>query len=367
MQRTLSIPDWAKSLALLAVPLAVASCGSGDASNAEPDVEEVAAFKVINVEVTRIVPEVFEEYIRLTGVAKAKDDIEIAAEEPGRVVRVFANRGEQVRKGQRLFQIDDRLLRTLIATAEAESSFAADAFERQEAVWDNKIGTELHYLEKKNVAAVTAATLAGLRTRLDNTLIRSPLDGTLDSRYIDEGEMVAIGTPMGRVLSSQSIEIEAGVPERYAADIHVGGSVVISFDVLQGEEHEGVIHFVGRAVDPGNRTFPIEIKLDNPGGIIKPQMLANTRVVRKRFDSAMVIPQQAIRYTENGFVAYVAVETEQGTIAEERIVEVGSSYADRTVVEKGLEPGDLLITRGQLHVAQGSRIEIISKSGRILP
>jgi membrane fusion protein (multidrug efflux system) len=283
------------------------------------------------------------------------------------VVRVFADKGAAVRQGQRLFQIDDRLLRSLIATAEAESSFAADAFERQQGVWGNKIGTEISYLERKNAAAVTAATLDGLRTRLDNTLIRAPLEGVLAARYVDVGEMVAVGTAMGRVLSGHSIEVQVGVPERFAADIHVGGKVLIRFDVLKDREFDGSIHFVGSAVDAGNRTFPIEIKLENPDGVIKPEMIANSRVVRHRLESALVVPQQAIRYTENGFVAYVAVETEQGVIAEERFVTVGASYADRIVIEKGLQSGERLITRGQLHVAGGSRIEIVSDSERLIP
>lgn len=100
--------------------LALVGCQSGDARNPDAAPEPTATFKVINVEVSRIVPAPFVEYIRLTGVAKAEHDIEIAAEEPGRVTKVFVDRGANVRQGQRLFQIDDRLLRTLITTAEAE-------------------------------------------------------------------------------------------------------------------------------------------------------------------------------------------------------------------------------------------------------
>jgi RND family efflux transporter MFP subunit len=352
---------------LFVVPVLGAGCSSGDASSSGDQPGKEPTYKIINVEVSRIVPQPFEEYIRLTGVAKAHDDIMISAEEPGRVTRVVVDRGTRVRRGQLLFRIDDRLLRSQIATAEAESSFAADAYERQKAVWDNKIGTELAYLERKNAAAVAAARLDGLRTRLDNTYIKSPIDGVLDARYIDEGEMVALGAPMGRVLSSEVIKIEVGVPERFAGDVHLEGRVLVDFDVLADMDFEGSIEFVGSAVDPGNRTFPIEIELENPGGLIKPEMIANTRVVRHQYDSAIVVPEQAIRVTENGFVAYVAVDSETGTIAEERRVEAGPSYADLIVIEKGLQAGDRLITRGHLQVAQGSHVEIVDGSGGVLP
>jgi RND family efflux transporter MFP subunit len=357
-------PLWAL---LSVVPFAWIGCSSGDASSKDDSTKAEPTYKIINVEVHRIVPQPFAEYIRLTGVAKAHDDITISAEEPGRVTRVVVDRGTRVRRGQLLFKIDDRLLRSQIATAEAESAFAADAYERQKAVWDNKIGTELAYLERKNAAAVTAARLEGLRTRLDNTRLTSPIDGVLDARYVDEGEMVAMGTAIGRVLNSQMIKIEVGVPERFAGDVQLGGRVLIDFDVLKGMDFEGEIEFVGSAVDPGNRTFPIEIQFENPQGLIKPEMIANTRVVRHQYDAAIVVPEQAVRYTENGFVAYVAVETEAGTIAEERHVDVGPSYADRIVIEKGLQAGDRLITRGHLQVAQGSHVEIVSSSEGMLP
>jgi len=355
-----------RSIGALALMGVLAGCGSGDASNAQAEAA-APTYKIINVEVSRVVPKPFEVYMRLTGVAKAEDDIQISAEEPGSVVKVYVEKGTRVRAGQRLMQIDDRLLRTMITTAEAESAFAADAYERQKAVWNNKIGTEISYLERKNAAAVTAANLEGLRTRLENTVIRSPIDGVLDARYVDQGEMVAFGTPLCRVLSSQSIKIEMGVPERFAADVHLGGRVLVRFDVLRGREFEGSIDFVGSAVDPGNRTFPIEIDLENPAGLIKPEMVANVHVERHRYDSAIVIPQQAVRYTESGFVGYVAVDTEQGTIAEERLVELGPSYTDSVVVESGIRAGDRLITRGQLQVVDGSHVEVVQDAGGLLP
>jgi membrane fusion protein (multidrug efflux system) len=233
-----------------------------------------------------------------------------------------------------------------------------ELYERQARVWKDNVGTQAELLQRQNQMETANARLRMLRTRLEHTQITAPFAGVVDARYVDEGESVTPWAPVLRLIDASRLDIEAGVPERYAADVHVGSVAYVTFDVLPGREFTGTVKFVGGAVDPGNRTFPIEVDLENPDGIIKPEMVANVRVVRHKLEAAIVVPEEALRYTEKGFVAFVAADGERGAIAEERHVRVGPSYANRTVVESGLRAGDRLITRGQLQVAAGSRIEI---------
>lgn len=316
--------------------------------------------RIINVEVSSLTPRPFEEIIRLTGAATARNDVTVSAEEPGEVVKLYAEKGQRVRKGQPLLQVDDRVLRAEIAQVEADSVLASELFERQSAVWKNRIGTEADVLQRRNQLASATARLQLLRARLDKTLLRAPFNGVLDALDVEVGEAVTLWMPTLRVLDAQTLDIEAGVPERYAADVRVGSTAYITFDVLPGREFTGSVHFVGQAVDTSNRTFPVEIELANPDGLIKPEMIANVRLVRQVRDAAIVVPEQTLRHTESGYVAFVAVEGENGTVAEERHVQVGPSYANVTVVESGLRTGDRLITRGQLLVAAGSRVQIVN-------
>jgi RND family efflux transporter MFP subunit len=349
---------------MFALLFLIAGCGSTQSEEKDTDKSDAANeqfVKIINVEVESLLPTSFEEFVRLTGTVKAEYDVVLSAEEPGRIERFFAQKGEAVRRGQPIAKIDDAIMRATVAAAEAESALAAESYERQRGVWEEqRIGTELTYLEKKRGAAQAAARLKILRTRLERTIIRAPFDGTLEARYVEAAEMAAIGTPVVRVLSTNELKVEVGVPERYAPDVRVGTRAHIVFDFLPDLQLDGQVRFAGSAVDPESRTFPIEIALDDPLGVIKPEMIANVRVLRNELETVIVAPQQAVRRAENGFVAYVAVEKEEGAFAEERLIVLGPHYADRVVVESGLLSGDRLIVRGQVLVADGSRIRIVN-------
>lgn len=346
---------------LVVIAALVTALGAGCS---RPEGEEAASAaptlgKIIDVQIDTLEAGRFEEFARLTGTVKAEHDVLLSAEESGRILRFAVEKGERVHRGQALVKIDDAILRSSVAEAEAESALAADQYERQREVWEEqRIGTEIAYLERRRRAATTAALLQQLRTRLDRTTIRAPFDGILENRFIDPGEMAAVGSPVVRVLDPLQLKVEVGVPERFARDIRVGSRALVSFDIFPGREVRGQVRFAGHAVDPENRTFPVEIAIDNADGIIKPEMVANVRVLRKTLEGVVVVPQESMRSAENGFVAFVAVSDESGPVAEQRHVQLGPAYANRVVVESGLQAGDALIIRGHRQVAEGSRIRI---------
>jgi membrane fusion protein (multidrug efflux system) len=344
--------------------LLVVGCNrsQGDAPG-NPDEAAAQDFtKIIAVEVTTLSPTPFEDFIRLTGVVKADQDVILSADEGGRIERFYVEKGQRVKRSQSLVQIDDRILKAAVAEAEADSTLAAEQFNRQSRVWkEEQIGSEMNYVKAQQDAAGASARLQGLRARLDNTVIRAPFDGVLDQRYFEKGEMAPLGSRVVRVLNTETLKVECGVPERFAADVRKGSRTALTFDVLPAREFVARVSFVGRAVDPGNRTFPIEIKLENPESFVKPEMIANVRVTRTRLESAIVVPQEALNRTETGYVAFVATDGPGGPIAEERHVIPGPSYSNQVVIEQGLANGDRLITRGHTLVASGSRVQIVNE------
>ena len=170
--------------------------------------------------------------------------------------------------------------------------------------------------------------------------------------------MVGVGTPVARIVASDPLKITAGVPERYALDVRTGTEATVTFDVLPEELFQGQISYVGSVVDPGNRTFPVELRLPNPGGRIKPEMVANVELVRRTLAEAMVIPQEALMRVEEGYIVFV-VENDGGVaLARSRSVELGPAQQNEVVVLSGIEPGDRLIIAGHRFVAPGQKVHI---------
>jgi RND family efflux transporter MFP subunit len=344
----------------LALGMLAAACGPSSQAS-EVDEGEAGFVKVVNVEVETVTPTSFTSYIRLTGEIEALNDVTVSAEETGVVERFYIEKGQYVRAGAPILKIRDRVLASLVDEAEASAQLARERFERQRQLWEEEeIGSEIAYLEAKYQVQIMTARVANLKARLERTVVVAPISGIFDERYVDAGEMVAPGTRVARVVEIDRLKVTGGVAERFAASVGVGATARVTLDVLPGEETLGVIGYVGSAVDERNRTFPIEIVIENPGRVIKPQMVANVEIANINLENAYVVPQSAILRTEDGYQVFVVVEQDGRLLADLRPVQPGPSYANRTVIEEGLVEGYRLIVRGQQLVEAGDRVRVVN-------
>lgn len=354
-------------LALLSgfvVGLVGCSTAQGD-SEEDGVVDSVVMGRVVNVEIETLEPTVFTDFISIVGEVEAFHDVTISAEESGVITAFLVEKGSSVRQGQVIARIDDELLVAQVDEARASADLARERHERQRRLWEEeRIGSEIAYLEAKSQAAVQAARLATLEARLARTEIRSPVAGVFDERFLEAGEMAAAGAPVARVVATGWLKVVGGVPERFAPWVQPGDGAVISFDILPGRELRDTIAFVGSSVDDRNRTFAVEIVIENPDRMVKPEMLANVQLERLRLEDVIVVPQQVVKRTEFGYRVHVVIERNGIAYASAREVVLGPEYDDRVVVEEGLEAGDRLITAGALLVDDGSRVRIVERALR---
>lgn len=344
--------------------LFLAACG-GDAQ--ADGAEEAAAAssegftRIINVEVSTVERATFEERIRLTGTVEANRDVTVSAEESGTITEIFRDKGQRVSAGDSILKIDDRLLQSQVDEARARTSLAEETWERRKRLWEeDQVGSELAYLESRYAAEQAAASLASLERRLDRTVIVAPIEGILDDRMVELGTLVSPGTAVARIVDLDPVKIVGGVPERYAAEVRRGAEAVVSFDVLPERSTETSVRYVGASVDARSRTFPVELSIANPGGVIKPEMVANIQVVRRVVDDAVVVDQEAVVRKEDGYAVYVIEGSGESAVATLRTVVLGPSQNNRVVIESGLEAGDRFVTVGQQQVADGDRVRIVT-------
>jgi membrane fusion protein (multidrug efflux system) len=345
--------------ALLLLPVGFSGCGGAQAEGAA---EEEGYTRILNVEVATVTTSSFTEVIRLTGTVQADKDVTISAEESGVIREIVVDKGRWVEAGQAIFRMDDELLKSQVAQARALSNLAQETWDRRKRLYeDDQVGSELAYLEAKYAAEQASANLNLLEVRLARTVIRAPISGILDSRQIEVGTMVGVGTPVARIVDTNPVKVTGGVPERYATDVRSGTGASVTFDVLPEESFEGKISYVGAVVDPKNRTFPVELRLPNPGGMIKPEMVANVNMVRRMLEDAMVVPQEALVRVEQGYVVFV-VESEGGAdLVRSKQVELGPAQENEVVIVSGINPGDRLIVVGQQSVAAGDRVTVVGE------
>ena len=347
------------------VALMMAACSPAEESAGNPGTSEPAktapSSRIVNVEVDPVTTSDFTNYIRIIGEVEALHDVTVAGEESGVIKQFFVDKGAPVRKDQPIAKLKDDILAAQVKEAWAVANVAQEQFKRQRELWQNeKIGSELVYLEAKSRADATAARLNMLETRLANTTVRAPLSGIFDEQYLEVGEMAVAGAPLVGIISTDKVKIIGGVPERFSLSVQPGDSAWITIDILPDRRFAGRISYVGSAVDAGSRTFPIEVILDNPRHQIKPRMLANLQLVREHLTEVIILPRQVVERTEDGYIVYVAENNQGHYFAASREVTLGSAQGNQVVVQRGLSVGDLLITLGHHQVDNGVAIRIIN-------
>lgn len=359
-------------LAVLLAGAGAAGCGGGaEAGSAAADggegggggdEERIQAFaRVVNVEVAEVRSRTFVRAVRLTGVVQAMRDVVVSAEEEGVVRRIVRDKGRTVRRGQAIVRLDDAILSAQLRTATAQAELAREVWERRKRLYEeDQIGSEISYLEARSNAEQTQANLAALRERMDRTVVVAPIGGVLDERLVEIGARVSPGSPVARIVQVDSVKVLAGVPERFALEVTSGAPATVAFDVIEGETFEGEIAYVGATVDPDSRTFAVELVLANPGGRIKPEMIAEITIVRDEIDDAIVVPQQALVAAEDGYVAFVVEGVGDEAEAVARRVEVLAGQGNEAVVGSGLVEGDRLVVVGQQGLTAGDRVRVVT-------
>lgn len=345
---------------LVAVAVAVAACGTAEADSTQEGSADFA--RVINVEVLPLATQDFVEDIRLTAVAATDEDRLIKPEEPGTVAEMYVDWGDYVTKGQPLAKMDDAVLRAQVEQARAEAELAAQTWERRRRLWEeDRVGSEIAYLEARFQAERTAAALSALETRLERTLIVAPYAGVVEDRRAGAGSILGQDGALLRLVEINPIIVHAGVPERYARDVQVGDPALVTFEALGGEPYRGRVGYVGSTVSPDNRTFLILIGVPNPDFRIKPQMVANVALTREAVDDAIVVPQDALVRVEDGYVVYVIAERDGVQVAEARPVTLGPARRNQVVVAEGVSLGEQLIVVGHRSVADGDRVNVVTR------
>ena len=358
MIRSMEMTKSWRLVGLAVAPLVASACsGAGPGQTEEP----AEAFeRIVNVEIETVTPRNFNQVVRLTGVARAMNDVVVSAEEGGVVRRIVRDKGGPIRAGQAILQLDDAILKAQVATARAQAQLDEEVWQRRKTLYEEDgIGSELSYLEAKYAAEQTRGNLEVLEQRLARTTVRAPISGTLDARLVELGAMVSPGTPVARIVQADSIKILTGVPERYALDVGVGAAASVTFSVMPGERLESSVVYASATVDAESRTVLVELLLDNPAGRIKPEMIADIEIVRQAVSDAIVVPQQALVSMEEGQVVFVVEGSEDDARAVARRVDVTVTQGNDVMIGSGLEAGDRLVVVGQQGLTPGDRVRVV--------
>jgi len=305
----------------------------------------------------------FLHYLELQGVVKTKQNVLVYPEMSGTLQRVYVTEGQRVSKGQILATIDDGGVGSQLEQLKTQAELAKTTFERQKRLWEQKIGSEIQYLQAQTNFVAAENAVKQVQSQLGKSTIRAPFSGIIDDVIKDQGTVVSPGqgSEVFRIVNLSNMYIEVDVPETYLGQVTRDKEAVVYFPVL-GDSVNTKIRETGNFINPSNRSFSVEIPVPNKDGNIKPNLTAKVRLNDYSKADAILIPQSIISENAAGEqYAYVSSEpnAENEAIVTRIIITTGKTQNGFVEVLTGITDGNHIIREGARTVKDGQKVKIL--------
>ena len=310
------------------------------------------------VSVLQVKDTVFNHYLEIQGDVDTKENILIQPEFSGTLTSLNVKAGQRVSKGQILGRIDDAGMSQQLASLENQYALAKTSFERQKNLWAKKIGSEIQFLQAQTQMISAQKGVAQMRAQLSKTVIRAPFSGTIDEVYAERGQVVGPSQQgLMRIVNLGNMYVSTTVPESYIGKLKVGTEVDVFLKSL-GKTYKGKVRQVGNFINPNNRSFGIEVGVPNPENLLRPNQVANLKIMDYSNKKAIVVPTNVVQEDgeKNKFVFIVANSNGKTGTAKKVLVEIGKSSDNVTEIVSGLSANDIIVTEGVNSISEGMKL-----------
>jgi membrane fusion protein (multidrug efflux system) len=369
-------PTQMKRLILLSTVLFLAACGNKGAEDKTARLDELkkqqaaitTEIRALEAELAKegkgnevksrdvVVAEVsqtkFTHYIEIQGKVEADQNVTVTAKMPGTIIKVNAEVGQEVKAGQILAELDREAIVKGIDELKQQLTFVTDVYNRQQSLWNQKIGSEIQFLTAKNNKEALEKKLITLNEQLDYAYIKSPINGMIDEVYAKVGQPAAPGVPTFRVVNFSDLKAKAEVAEINASKVRKGNTVEVIFPDAQ-DSTTGVVNYASKVINPMTRTFFVEVPLKSGKSEYRPNSVAILKVADYKNEKAITVPIRIVQNAEDGMYVLVAEQKDGKWIATKRVVTLGNSYNGIAEVTSGLNLGDKLVTVGYQNINVG--------------
>jgi RND family efflux transporter MFP subunit len=323
------------------------------------ELDTTAASKGKLVSVQPVVVEDFVHYVDLQGKIDA-DQISYIAPPNGQggvVIALYVKEGDRVKKGQRILQMDDRLLRQQIKVSETQLGLARELYQRTQKLWEQNIGSEIQLLQAKAQVEALERGIATAQEQINQFSVTSPADGIVDQVNVKVGELFTGVNQLGyqiRVVDNSTLKAIVEVPENYMSRIKAGDQVIVAIPDMQ-KQYTSTIRRTSQVINPNTRTFTIEATI--PGGEVRPNSVAAIKIKDFSAPTSIVIPLNLIQTDDKGKYVFVAEQSGKGELtAVKKMITIGETYGDKAQIQSGLDANMVLITEGYQSLYNGQEV-----------
>lgn len=323
----------------------------------EEQLKDTTADDAKQIAITVMQPATFEHYIEVQARVDGDENVDVSPEMPGTVTRINVKAGDHVSKGTVLAELDAATTQKGVEEAQNQLDFTNTIYQKQKALWEQKVGSEVQYLTAKNNYDAASKRVATMREQLSMSKIKSPIDGTVDGVDIKIGQSVAPGMGGIQVVNLRNLKVKAEVAEAYVSKVKSNNPVKIVFPDVN-KEISTKLTYSGKAIDKLNRTFSVEAALSAKEDDLHPNMVAVLKIADYTKANAFFVPVNLIQTNGDESYLFVAEKSGNKEVAKKRIVKTGQSYNGTVEIVEGLKEGDRVITTGYQDLLDNETVKL---------
>jgi membrane fusion protein (multidrug efflux system) len=373
-----------KILVLIFLSLAVISCGNKDDKSSKSAIssgnllamkekraalqteiteldEAIAKLDTVKeqalVSVVKVKDTIFNSYLEVQGNVDTKENLIIYPQYSGTLLTLNVTAGQKVSKGQVIGKIDDGGLSQQVAQLQTQAALAKTTFERQKRLWDQKIGSEIQFLQAQTNMISQQKAVSQIKAQLAKTVITAPISGVVDEIITERGQVVAPGQGIVRIVNLSNMYVSTAVPESYIGKLKVGTTVDVTLTSL-GKKYVGKIRQIANNINPANRSFNIEVSVPNTDNLLRPNQVAQLKIIDYTSNDALVLPSNVVQEDAKGAKFVYVVTDIKGTsgVAKKVIVKTGQTAGNYTEITNGLSADDTVVTEGGTTLSEGMKV-----------
>lgn len=303
-------------------------------------------------------------YLDGIGTLTAVREVAVSPEVAGRVEAIAFQAGSSVAEGAPLVQLNDAPEQADLTSYQAAEKLAIANLERTQQLVRRDFATQAKMDENQEALEAARAGIARSQAVIDQKAIKAPFAGQLGLRQVELGQFVSPGNKLVTLTDLTHLYATFTLPERDRSEVAVGQPVELRADAYPGEVFKGEVTAIEPQVDPATRVMRVQATLANPEHRLLPGMFVNARVVLPSVDGVVSVPETAVDRTLYGDSVFVV--TEDGKDAEgkpahkavQTFVETGPLFAGRIAITRGVSPGDVVVSSGQLKLQNGSPVTV---------
>ena len=326
-------------------------------ANLQKEIGKTDSVKSADVSAFTIKAGSFTNYVQIQGRIDAQDNVMAYSQSPGAITALYVKPGQHVVKGQVLVQLDNSVLNQNIAQAETQVALNKTLYDRQKNLWDQKIGTEIQYLQAQTALQSSQKQVASLRQQADMYRIVSPISGTIDQMDLKLGQIIQPGSNGIRIVNADNLKVKADVPESYSGSVNKGDKVLILFPDANDSLATNIT-FAAKVIDPGSRSFGVEVKLPK-NKEFRPNMTAVLKIANYSKSNSIVIPVNAVQHSDTSTFVFIVG---QNGIAKKQSVSVGATYGGKAEILRGLNSGEQVVTEGASEIEDGDKVRVLTQA-----